>query len=84
MSSKSQCPPVGKRLLTGGITLNKSSFSATHLPVKLRMQSLTYDCEALVDSRAEGNFLDMGLAHSLKIPMVALSQPISVVALNGQ
>ncbi len=48
MSSKSQCLPVGKRLLTGGITLNKSSFSATHLLLKLRMQSLTYDCEASV------------------------------------
>ncbi len=40
----------------GGITLNNSSFSATHLPVKLRMQTLTYDCEALMDSGAEGNF----------------------------
>ncbi len=68
----------------GGITLNNSSFSATHLPVKLRMQTLTYDCEALVDSGAEGNFLDIGLAYCLKIPRVALSQPISMVVLNGQ
>ncbi len=68
----------------GGITLTKSSFSATHLPVKLKLHSLVYDCEALVDSGAEGNFLDINIAHSLKIPMVALSQSISVVALNGQ
>ncbi len=84
MSGKSQYPPVGKRLLTGGITLTKSSFSATHLPVKLKLHSLVYDCEALVDSGAEGNFLDINIAHSLKIPTVALSQSISVVALNGQ
>ncbi|KAI2666212.1 Transposon Tf2-6 polyprotein [Labeo rohita] len=62
---------------------------AAQCPVKastrqLKLHSLAYDCEALVDSGAEGNFLDINLAHSLKIPKVELSQPISVVALNGQ
>ncbi|KAI2657474.1 Transposon Tf2-9 polyprotein [Labeo rohita] len=62
---------------------------AAQCPVKastrqLKLHSLAYDCEALVDSGEEGNFLDINLAHSLKIPKVELSQPISVVALNGQ
>ncbi|KAI2643080.1 Retrotransposon-derived protein PEG10 [Labeo rohita] len=50
----------------------------------LQLHSLAYGCEALVDSGAEGNFLDIKLAQNLKIPKVELSQPISVVALNGQ
>ncbi len=37
-----------------------------------------------MDSGAEGNFLDINIAHSLKIPMVALYQSISMVVLNGQ
>ncbi len=40
----------------GGITLTKSFFSATQLPIKLKLHSLVYDCEALVDSGAEGIF----------------------------
>ncbi len=74
---------VGKRLLTGGVTLTKSSLTATLLSVKLQWSSATYDCQALIDSGAEGNFVDTDLAYRLKLPVVALSQPIAVHALNG-
>ncbi len=83
MSCKSQSPSVGKRLLTGGVTLTKSSLAATLLSDKLQWSSATYDCQALIDSGAEGNFVDTDLAYRLKLPVVALSQPIAVHALNG-
>ncbi len=83
MSCKSQSPSVGKRLLTGGVTLTKSSLAATLLSVKLQWSSATYDCQALIDSGAEGHFVDTDLAYRLKLPVVALSQPIAVHALNG-
>ncbi len=57
--------------------------AATLLTVKLQWSSVTYDCQALIDSGAEGNFLDSDLAHRLKLPVIALSQPIAVHALNG-
>ncbi len=81
MSRKSQNPSVGKGLLTGGITLAKSSLAATLLSVRLQWSSVTYDCQALIDSGAEGNFLDSDLAY--RLPVIALSQPIAVHALNG-
>ncbi len=83
MSRKSQSPSVGKGLLTGGITLAKSSLAATLLTVKLQWSSVTHDCQALIDSGAEGNFLDSDLADRLTLPVIALSQPIAVHALNG-
>ncbi len=83
-----QCPVKSretavKGLLTGGITLAKSSLAATLLTVKLQWSSVTYDCQALIDSGAEGNFLDSDLAYRLRLPVIALSQPIAVHALNG-
>lgn len=83
MSRKSQSPSVGKRLLTGGVTLAKSSLAATLLTVKLQWSSVTHDCQALIDSGAEGNFLDSDLADRLRLPVIALSQPIAVHALSG-
>jgi len=57
--------------------------AAILLTVKLQWSSVTYDYQALIDSGAEGNFLDSDLAHRLKLPVIALSQPIAVHALNG-
>ncbi|KAI2655929.1 Transposon Tf2-6 polyprotein [Labeo rohita] len=61
---------------------------AAQCPVKARAHQLqwsstSYDCQALIDSGAEGNYLDSDLAYRLKLPVVALSQPIAVHALNG-
>ncbi len=49
----------------------------------MQWSSATYDCQALIDSGAECNFLDSDLAYRLKLPVVALSKPIAVHALNG-
>lgn len=83
LSSKSQSPAVDQRLLSGGITAGKSS-SATLLPVRLQWGTTYHFCQALVDSGAEGNFMDIQFASQLRLPVVPLAHPISVNALNGQ
>ncbi len=72
------------RLLTGGIVFEKSSLSATLLPVRLQWATSHHNCLALLDSGAEGNFMDITLAHNLKVPVVPLTQAISVNDLGGQ
>ncbi len=54
-----------------------------HYSVKLQWSSVSYDCQALIDSGAEGHFLDSDLAYRLKLPVIVLPQPIAVHALNG-
>uniref|UniRef100_A0A8C1EY99 Gypsy retrotransposon integrase-like protein 1 n=1 Tax=Cyprinus carpio carpio TaxID=630221 RepID=A0A8C1EY99_CYPCA len=72
------------RLLSGGISAEKTSSSSTLLPVRLRWAAQTHHCQALLDSGAEGNFLDSTLAHRLHIPLRPLPHHITVHALNGQ
>ncbi|KAL0191918.1 hypothetical protein M9458_010214, partial [Cirrhinus mrigala] len=77
-------PSVSRRLLAGGFAMEKTSRDATHLPIKILWDSDTYSCEALIDSGAEGNFLDFNLARKLKVPVFVLKDSISVIALSGQ
>ncbi len=84
MSSKSRSPPVNRRLLPGGFAMEKTSHTVTHLPIKMQWDSDNYSCQALIDLRAEGNFLDFTLARKLKIPVFVLKNPISVISLSGQ
>ena len=73
------------RLLSGGISAEKtSSPSSTLLPVRLKWATSTHRTQALLDSGAEGNFMDFGLALKLQIPITSLTHKISVNALNGQ
>ncbi len=73
------------RLLSGGISAEKtSSPSSTLLPVRLRWATRTHNTQALLDSGAEGNFMDFKLALKLRIPITSLTHQISVNALNGQ
>ena len=84
MPGKRSSPVVKLRLLSGGISAGKTSPS-TLLPVRLRWgNNKTHDARALVDSGAEGNFLDIRLAHELHLPISSLPHQISVSALNGQ
>ncbi len=72
------------RLLSGGISVEKTSSTSTLLPVRLRWSTHEHDCQALVDSGAEGNFMDHSLALKLRIPLRPLTHKIEVHALNGQ
>ncbi|KAL0151676.1 hypothetical protein M9458_053077, partial [Cirrhinus mrigala] len=74
---------VGLGLLSGGLSLERSS-STTLLPVRLQWAATSHNCLALVDSGAEGNFMDIDLALHLHIPIVPLTHKISVNAFNGQ
>ncbi|KAL0157354.1 hypothetical protein M9458_048600, partial [Cirrhinus mrigala] len=79
-------PTVNLRLLSGGISAKKTSSSATStlLPVRLRWQNHDLHCTALLDSGAEGNFMDYSFARSNQVPLSPLTDPIAVNALNGQ
>lgn len=82
--SKSRSPSLERRLLTGGFTFHKSYSTTTHLLVQRRVGHTTFLCKALIDSGAEGNFLDRKTALKLGVPLVPLNHSISVSALWGQ
>ncbi|XDV19320.1 hypothetical protein PO909_024809 [Leuciscus waleckii] len=50
----------------------------------MRWSTLTHDCQALLDSGAEGNFMDHSFARQFKIPLKPLTHQIAVHTLNGQ
>ncbi|KAL0159911.1 hypothetical protein M9458_043636, partial [Cirrhinus mrigala] len=52
--------------------------------VRLQWAATSHNCLALVDSGAEGNFMDIDLALRLHIPIFPLTHKIFVNALNGQ
>ncbi len=83
VSRKRASPTADLRLLSGGISLNKTSAN-TLLPVRLQWAARSQECKALVDSGAEGNFLDFSFARHLHIPIITLDHRIVVKALNGQ
>lgn len=83
MSGKSPSLSTDQRLLTGGVSLEKSS-SATLLLVRLQWANKFHNCQALLDSGAEGNFIDASLPLQLDIPVVKLPHSMSVQALGGQ
>ncbi|XDV20062.1 hypothetical protein PO909_025444 [Leuciscus waleckii] len=83
LPSKRPGPEVKRRLLSGRISVDKTS-SSTLLPVRLLWAARSHVCQALLDSGAEGNFMDLSLAQTLNIPITPLKDTISVSALNGQ
>ncbi|KAL0161239.1 hypothetical protein M9458_044964, partial [Cirrhinus mrigala] len=83
LSGKRNSLTVESKLLLGGVLLEKSSSSTLFL-VRLQWTAAFHNCLALVDSGAEGNFMDFDLAHRLHIPVVPLTHKITVNALNGQ
>ncbi|KAL0192085.1 hypothetical protein M9458_010381, partial [Cirrhinus mrigala] len=58
--------------------------SMTLLPVSLQWTTDAHHCKALLDSGAEGNFMDWNFARLLHVPITPLTLKISVNALNGQ
>lgn len=83
LPSKRPSPIVNLRLLSGGISAEKSSPS-TLLPVRLRWAAYNVTCDALIDSGAEGNFMDTIFARQHGLPTSSLTHLITVNALNGQ
>nr|XP_055051762.1 retrotransposon-derived protein PEG10 [Misgurnus anguillicaudatus] len=83
LPSKRSSPIVNLRLLSGGISARKTSSTSTLLPVRLRWSTHTLDQHALVDSGAEGSFMDFNFARKIKIPLTSLKHPIAPFALDG-
>ncbi|XP_073714245.1 uncharacterized protein [Misgurnus anguillicaudatus] len=83
LPSKRSSPIVNLRLLSGGISARKTSSTSTLLPVRLRWSTHTLDQHALVDSGAEGSFMDFNFACKTKIPLTSLKHPIAPFALDG-
>ncbi|KAG1928442.1 retrotransposable element [Pimephales promelas] len=87
LPGKRPSPTVNVRLLSGGISARKTSSAtstSTLLSVRLRWSTNQHDCLALLDSGAEGNFMDFNFARTFQIPLRSLDHRISVHALNGQ
>ncbi|KAI2646401.1 Transposon Tf2-6 polyprotein [Labeo rohita] len=86
LPGKRASPAVKMGLLSGGISAIKSSSRSTStlLPVRLRWQRLDLHCTALLDSGAEGNFMDFSFARLNHVPLLPLTTSIAVHALNGQ
>ncbi len=66
------------------ISAEKTSSTSTLLPVRLRWSTHLHDCRALLDSGAEGNFMDHTFARKFQVPLRPLTHKIPVHALNGQ
>ncbi|KAL0149320.1 hypothetical protein M9458_055358, partial [Cirrhinus mrigala] len=86
LPGKRVSPAVKMGLLSGGISAIKSSSRSTStlLLVRLRWQRLDLHCTALLDSGAEGNFMDFSFARHNHVPLLPLTSSIAVHALNGQ
>lgn len=83
MPSKSHRSSVGGGLLTSASFGSSPSKSCTSLPVHLQWLGSSASCAALVDSGAEGNFIDETWALEQGIPLADLHDPTPLFALDG-
>lgn len=84
LSVKSQRPPVNRRILAGGTSISPSEGSRTLIPASVLLNGSVIKCSVLIDSGAEGNFVDVEWAHHYGLPIHSLSSPLIVHSLNGQ
>ena len=61
-----------------------SPHSRLQLTASLSCDSGSFSVNALVDSGADDNFMDLGFARKVGIPLEALPDPITVKALDGR
>ncbi|KAI7793177.1 hypothetical protein IRJ41_007388 [Triplophysa rosa] len=79
---KSQRSPVERRVRVGAITRTSSTLR-TSLPFRLTFEGRTHAGKALIDSGAEGNFLDRSTARAWGVPIIPLPSHLSAVTLTG-
>ncbi len=84
MSSKREGSPVDRGVLASVTTVSPSHKARTSLTALLRWGGSTFSCAALVDSGAEGNFMDERWALDHGIPVQELNDPITIYALDGR
>ncbi|KAL1255739.1 hypothetical protein QQF64_013800 [Cirrhinus molitorella] len=83
LSSKSQSSSVKRGILVSTVPFLYSPSSRTLLPVLVEFGGASHLCSALVDSGAEGNFMDSSIAAQWGIPSIALSESIPARSLSG-
>ena len=66
-----------------GATLTFST-SCLQIPVTISWEHQQHPLQALVDSGAAGNFMDLTLANKLHLPIISLDHSLSVTALDGR
>ncbi|KAK3559268.1 hypothetical protein QTP86_009932 [Hemibagrus guttatus] len=72
------------RTVTGLTSTTSPSNSGLFLPITLTWGDQKHILQALIDSGAAGNFMDISLAKSLQIPTNSLPAPLTVTALDGR
>lgn len=83
MSSKSQRSPVKEGLQASATPLISPSKSCTIIPITLHWSGSSVSCNALIDSGAEGNFLDETWACKQGIPLKRREETTPLFALDG-
>ncbi|KAG1943781.1 retrotransposable element [Pimephales promelas] len=83
MPSKSQSSSVRGGLLVSATTLVSPSRSCTTFSVHLRWSGSSATCSALLDSGAEGCFMDESWARAHDIPLKELEDSTALFALDG-
>lgn len=83
MSSKSQRSPVEEGLQASATSLISPSKSCTIIPITLHWSGSSVSCNALIDSGAEGNFLDETWAFKQGIPLKKREETTPLFALDG-
>ncbi len=84
MSVKSQSSSVDRGVLASATVLSSPPKTRTTFPAVLRWAGFSVSCSALIDSGAEGNFIDERWAREHDIPPVDLEDTTTVFALDGR
>ncbi|KAG1927055.1 retrotransposable element [Pimephales promelas] len=84
MQFKSQSSPVDRGVLVSTSVISSSPRSRTTISAVLRLAGLSATALALIDSGAEGNFIDEKWAREHKITLIDLTEAASVFSLDGR
>ena len=71
--------PIRIQTMFSGL-INKNSLS---IPLKIKTETETVETQALLDSGAEGKFIDQNYAKILNQPLETLDKPIPTVNVDG-
>ncbi|KAG1926482.1 retrotransposable element [Pimephales promelas] len=80
---KSQRSPVERGLLVSVSVLDPPTRTRTTFPALLRWPGYSTSCQVLIDSGAEGNFVDEGWAREQGITLIERNDSTSIHALDG-
>ncbi|KAG1930238.1 retrotransposable element [Pimephales promelas] len=80
---KGQCSPEERGLLVSASVLDPPTCTRSTFPALLRWPGYSTSCQVLIDSGAEGNFVDEGWAREQGITLIERNDSTSIHALDG-